>query len=61
MILVYSPSLDRDVDLTRASASDLAALRRDMASPLWRNAAPGIKRVVEAALSAVAEEMAEKE
>ena len=51
MILVYSPSLDRDIDLTRACAAELEALRRDMASPLWRNAAPGIKRVVEAALN----------
>ena len=50
MILVYSPSLDRDIDLTRASASELAALRQDMASPLWQSAAPGIRRVVEAAV-----------
>ena len=52
MILVYSPSLDRDIDLTRASASELAALRQDMASPLWYNAAPGIRRVIEAAVNA---------
>ena len=51
MILVYSPSLDRDVDLTRACASELAALRQDMASPLWHNAAPGIQRVIEAAVN----------
>ena len=51
MILAYSPSLNRDVDLTRLSQSEAEALRRDMASPLWRNAAPGIKRVVEAALN----------
>ena len=50
MILVYSPSLDRDIDLTRASASELAALRQDMDSPLWQSAAPGIRRVVEAAV-----------
>ena len=53
MILAYCPSLDRDVDLTRLSADELAALRRDMASPLWRNAAPGIKRVIEAAIQGV--------
>ena len=51
MILVYSPSLNRDVDLTRLSAYEAESLRKDMASPLWRNAAPGIKRVVEAALN----------
>ena len=50
MILVYSPSLDRDIDLTRASASELAALRQDMDSPLWQSAAPGIRPVVEAAV-----------
>ena len=50
MILVYCPSLNRDVDLTRLSQTELAALRQDMASPLWRNAAPGIRRVVEAAV-----------
>ena len=52
MILAYSPSLDRDIDLTRASASELAALRQDMASPLWHNAAPGIRRAIEAAVNA---------
>ena len=52
MILAYCPSLDRDVDLTRLSAAELDALRQDMASPLWHNAAPGIKRVVEAAIAA---------
>ena len=51
MILVYSPSLNRDVDLTRLSAFEAESLRKDMASPLWRNAAPGIKRVVEATIS----------
>lgn len=50
MILVYSPSLNRDVDLTRLSEHETEALKKDMASPLWRNAAPGIKRVVEAAV-----------
>ena len=50
MILAYSPSLDRDVDLTRLSADELDALRRDMDSPLWKSAAPGIRRVVEAAV-----------
>ena len=51
MILAYCPSLDRDVDLTRLSELEAEALRRDMAGPLWCNAAPGIKRVVEAALN----------
>lgn len=51
MILVYSPSLARDIDLTRANSFELAALKQDMASPLWHNAAPGIKRVIEAAVN----------
>ena len=51
MILAFSPTLNRDVDLTRLSEHEAEALKRDMASPLWRNAAPGIKRVIEAALS----------
>ena len=51
MILVYSPSLNRDVDLTRLSEHEADALKKDMSSPLWRNAAPGIRRVVEAAIS----------
>jgi len=51
MILVYCPSLNRDVDLTRLSEHEAESLRKDMASPLWRNAAPGIKRVVEATIS----------
>ena len=50
MILAYCPSLNRDVDLTRLSAAELDALRRDMDSPLWQSAAPGIRRVVEAAV-----------
>ena len=50
MILAYSPTLNRDVDLTRLSATELDALRRDMALPCWRDAAPGIRRVVEAAV-----------
>ena len=33
MILAFSPSLRRDVDLTRLSADELSALRRDMDSP----------------------------
>ena len=51
MILAYCPSLNRDVDLTRLSEFEADALRKDMTSPLWRNAAPGIRRVVEAALN----------
>ena len=51
MILVFSPTLNRDVDLTRLSQPEAEALKRDMAGPLWCNAAPGIKRVVEAALN----------
>ena len=50
MILAYSPTLNRDVDLTRLSQTELDALRRDMDSPLWQSAAPGIRRVVEAAV-----------
>ena len=50
MILAFSPTLRRDVDLTRLSAAELDALRRDMDSPLWQSAAPGIRRVVEAAV-----------
>ena len=50
MILAFSPSLHRDVDLTRLSRTELDALRRDMDSPLWQSAAPGIRRVVEAAV-----------
>ena len=51
MILVFSPTLNRDVDLTRLSEHEAEALRKDMASPLWRNAAPGIRRDIEAALN----------
>ena len=51
MILAYCPSLRRDVDLTNLSEHETEALKKDMASPLWRNAAPGIRRVVEAALN----------
>ena len=50
MILAFSPTLRRDVDLTRLSADELDALRRDMDSPLWQSAAPGIRRVIEAAV-----------
>ena len=50
MILAFSPSLRRDVDLTRLSQVEMDALRRDMDSPLWQSAAPGIRRVVEAAV-----------
>ena len=53
MILAYSPTLNRDVDLTRLSQVEMDALRRDMDSPCWRDAAPGIRRVVEAAVSPV--------
>ena len=49
-LLVGRALADRDIDLTRASASELDALRRDMDSPLWQSAAPGIRRVVEAAV-----------
>lgn len=49
MILIYSPSLARDIDLTRATAADREALKRD----LERGAvAPGLRGVVEAAVAA---------
>ena len=51
MILAYCPTLRRDVDLTRLSQTELAALRQDMDSPLWQSAAPGIRRVIEAAVA----------
>jgi len=51
MILAFSPTLNRDVDLARLSEHEADALKKDMSSPLWRNAAPGIRRVVEAALN----------
>ena len=50
MILAYCPSLNRDVDLTRLSEHEAESLRQDMDSPLWQSAAPGIRRVVEAAV-----------
>lgn len=51
MILVYSPSMNRDIDLTRASSAERDALRRDMERP-GIFAAPGIRRVIEAAVAA---------
>jgi len=56
MILAYSPTLNRDVDLAKLNDSERAALRQDMASPLWHNAAPGIKRVIEAAVNGAEKE-----
>jgi len=47
MILIYSPSLARDIDLTRATSTERDALRRDMERPM----APGIRRVIEAAVA----------
>ena len=50
MILIFSPSLNRDIDLTRANASEREALKRDMERP-GIFAAPGIRRVIEAAVA----------